>query len=119
LPRCRSLPVRATPTNLVARGGTGHTNDPYTFWLPGKMGEWLADPLRCVIHGAPRAEQPAEPPPTSEVPAIAAACPLADSPAVILEAPTPSARRTAPTLPAEPSPHAAILRWLDGLQGKR
>jgi hypothetical protein len=54
----------AFAANLVARSGTGHNTNPYCYYLPAKMIEWLADPLWRIIHSLPRTD--AEPPSPDE-----------------------------------------------------
>ena len=74
----------ACAENLVARSGTGRTNDPYRYWLPSKMSAWLADPLWCLIHGIPVAEvHAATPPSAADSVVVAAADPPPAEPAVL------------------------------------
>lgn len=41
---------QAVARGLVCRDGTGLKNDPHYFWLPGKVEEWQADPLRQFFY---------------------------------------------------------------------
>jgi hypothetical protein len=43
----------ACARNLVGRRGTGRTNEPFEYWLPNKMAEWMADPIWCIVHKLP------------------------------------------------------------------
>lgn len=87
--------------SLVARGGTGYTNDPHTFWLPHKMAEWLADPLWRVIHGLPWHEPDAEHEDAAPEPSPA-------EPSLPAPPPTPAAC-PAPTAPPPDTPPAPLV----------
>jgi hypothetical protein len=124
----------ACKENLVARTGSGHTNDPFEYYLPSKMPVWLADSFWCLIHRYPQPNAPAEAQPSSAAPP---AEPGQEPAAAVLDAgragfryvsaeeaarndggPTLSAIAPAPTATPQEAPvsdldtaHAANLRW--------
>jgi hypothetical protein len=136
----------ACAQNLVARSGTGHANDPFRYWLPSRMSDWLADPLWRMIHGIKPPDEPAKPPPPEALsgddspvadpdgvpadPPPASAPPAGDErspapPPPLADPPVPSpAESTSPAAKLEQRPTAApgpvdsFRRWLEILQGK-
>jgi hypothetical protein len=69
----------ACAKNLVAHSGTGHTNDPFCYWLPSKLATWLADPLWRIIHRFPEHEINTVAPP-ADLPQAGEPEPQADPP---------------------------------------
>jgi hypothetical protein len=43
--------TRATAEGRIVAEGTGRKNDPFRYWLPGKLEEWQRDPLGLVRMG--------------------------------------------------------------------
>ncbi len=86
------------------------------------MTEWLADPLWRALRGLPWPPADDADLPFDDAPHAAEEPPrpVADDPAPPAvappETPAPIAPCAEPAPPAESSPHAAVLRWLDGLK---
>jgi hypothetical protein len=107
--------------NLVARSGTGRANDPFKYWLPGRMPVWLADPFWCHIHGI-KPPLDGDATETASIPPKAVAAPLAEptpaeSPVAIAEeTPAPAPAADPPATP--PRDDNSFRRWAESLLRK-